>query len=1104
MTLLDWIELSDEEATAEEEFPPQNVKDEFPPTKVKEEFPPTKVKEEFPPTIVKEEQGAHVHCHAAQLEVEPVDLTTEEDDVEEDRNAHGKRDAAQWAKTSHSQQFVAPHGQGEAAWTVVQRQEFLAAAKGVEEFLVTGDVAQETMQSGNQDFTAAVDCAEEATHSENAAEAGPSSFTEQGVVAGDCDEEAMQPGKQDFAAAVDCAEETMQYENAAEAGPSSFTEQGVVAGDCGEEAMQPGKQDFAAAVDCAEEAMQSENAAEAGTSSFTEQGVVAGDCNAEAMQPGNQNFAAAIDCAEEAMQSENAAKTGPSSFTEQGVVAGYCSEEAMQYGNQDFVAAVDCAEEAMQSENAAVAGPLSFTGQGFAAGVCGEEAMQSGKQDFIAAVDCSEEAMQSENAVEAAPSSFTDGVAAGDFAEEAMRYNHEDKAAECSPMTGQAGASSLSLTEQDATTSSLRTVQQSHKRDALLGSPPISTAAPFPRQFWKAGEYKVAARASINSGQNCLRINPKFLHSNATSHKWVFGAIAELLDNAVDEVQNGATYVKIDKIKHSPVGEYSLMIQDDGGGMSPEYIRHCLSFGFSNKCTNSSIGQYGNGFKTSTMRLGADAIIFSCNKANRLTRSVGLLSYTFLKGTGCDDILVPVVDYEFDPSSCNFKRIMDRGEQHFFSNLSTLLRWSPFSTEDDLLNQFEDMGCHGTKIVVFNLWLNDANEMELDFTTDGEDIMMSGAPKIPEERAKVKRLNHMHIANRFRYSLRVYASILYLRLPEHFEVILCGRTVEPHHIVKDLIYRECIKYRPQVGVSVQVDVVTSIGFLKGAPHLDIYGFNIYHRNRLILPFWAAGSERGRGRGIAGVLEANFIRPTHDKQDFEKTELFQRLETRLKDMTMEYWKHHAHLIGYRQITKSPPAYYASIAATHDNTPVAQAAATIYVRNSRAKASGVLDSHFNGGNSLNPLHVGALRDQMDYGICSLARRNMRTSLYMPSTPQQTEPCKRRNSGSMIETRAQKRHNTNGNADHLGSVNVVEFGDERSRVLICQKMVLKAECSELEAAAQNLQSKADRLRGELREWQRRQRSLTDELEFYDGLSAIRSRIPRASTSSMGVGWI
>lgn len=38
----------------------------------------------------------------------------------------------------------------------------------------------------------------------------------------------------------------------------------------------------------------------------------------------------------------------------------------------------------------------------------------------------------------------------------------------------------------------------------------------------------------------------------------------------------------------------------------------------------------------------------------------------------------------------------------------------------------------------------------------------------------------------------------------------------------------------------------------------------------------------------GVLEANFIEPIHNKQDFEKTSLFQKLEARLKDMTWEYW------------------------------------------------------------------------------------------------------------------------------------------------------------------------------------------------------------------------
>lgn len=38
----------------------------------------------------------------------------------------------------------------------------------------------------------------------------------------------------------------------------------------------------------------------------------------------------------------------------------------------------------------------------------------------------------------------------------------------------------------------------------------------------------------------------------------------------------------------------------------------------------------------------------------------------------------------------------------------------------------------------------------------------------------------------------------------------------------------------------------------------------------------------------GVLEANFIEPIHNKQDFEKTSVFQKLEVRLKEMTFEYW------------------------------------------------------------------------------------------------------------------------------------------------------------------------------------------------------------------------
>lgn len=85
---------------------------------------------------------------------------------------------------------------------------------------------------------------------------------------------------------------------------------------------------------------------------------------------------------------------------------------------------------------------------------------------------------------------------------------------------------------------------------------------------------------------------------------------------------------------------------------------------------------------------------------------------------------------------------------------------------------------------------------------------------------------------------------------------------------------------------------------------------------LLQPFWkvtADGSSKGNGvigmilllwvltidaleafipycvnAHVTGILEANFIEPAHDKQDFERSSLFIRLETRLKQMVMEYW------------------------------------------------------------------------------------------------------------------------------------------------------------------------------------------------------------------------
>ncbi|EYU42193.1 hypothetical protein MIMGU_mgv1a022246mg, partial [Erythranthe guttata] len=409
--------------------------------------------------------------------------------------------------------------------------------------------------------------------------------------------------------------------------------------------------------------------------------------------------------------------------------------------------------------------------------------------------------------------------------------------------------------------------------DSSLCSTSSICSAPICRQFWRAGNYddRLNSKPASQNGTGYLRIHPKFLHSNATSHKWVFGAVAELLDNSVDEIQNGATFVIVDKILNPRNGTTALLIQDDGGGMDPEAMRRCLSFGFSDKKSKTAIGQYGNGFKTSSMRLGADVVVFSrCQKNRTLTQSVGLLSYTYLMQTRQDRIVVPMVsntfeinrcnihvDYQFNANSGTWNTL--HNEQQLKNNLSILLQWSPVATEAELLKQCDDIGPHGTKIIVYNLWHNDDGKMELDFESDPE----------------------------------AYLSILYLQVPEKFSILLRGRVVEYHNIAADLKFPEFIMYRPQ---NVEGSVLTTIGFLKEAPAVNIHGFNVYHKNRLILPFWHVVTySDSRGRGVVGVLEANFIEPTHNKQEFEKTPVFQKLETRLKEMTQEYWDYHCGLI-----------------------------------------------------------------------------------------------------------------------------------------------------------------------------------------------------------------
>ncbi|KAK8462145.1 hypothetical protein SEVIR_1G159400v4 [Setaria viridis] len=438
--------------------------------------------------------------------------------------------------------------------------------------------------------------------------------------------------------------------------------------------------------------------------------------------------------------------------------------------------------------------------------------------------------------------------------------------------------------------------------------PPPALERTVTKQFWKAGDYDgsphllaVEAAEHTDSGMEHVRVHPKFLHSNATSHKWALGAFAELLDNSLDEVANGATFVKIDMIENKKDGTRMLLIEDDGGGMNPDKMRHCMSLGYSAKSkVKNTIGQYGNGFKTSTMRLGADVLVFSRSRGiegTRSTQSIGMLSYTFLRSTNKEDIIVPMIDYEKEQG---WKRKVRTRWTDWRMSLETIIQWSPYATEAELIQEFGSIGEQGTRIVIYNLWEDDEGELELDFDADANDIQIRGVNRDQKNIQKANQFPNSKHFFTYRHSLRSYASILYLWLPDNFRMILRGIEIEHHNIVNDLMLKKKITYKPAMANGFPKDThmaaIVTIGFVKDAKHhIDIQGFNVYHKNRLIKPFWRVWTAAGSGG--RGIIEVNFVEPAHDKQDFERTNCLARLEARLNRIQKKYWSDNRHRIGY---------------------------------------------------------------------------------------------------------------------------------------------------------------------------------------------------------------
>uniref|UniRef100_A0A3P9PQN5 Morc S5 domain-containing protein n=1 Tax=Poecilia reticulata TaxID=8081 RepID=A0A3P9PQN5_POERE len=271
-------------------------------------------------------------------------------------------------------------------------------------------------------------------------------------------------------------------------------------------------------------------------------------------------------------------------------------------------------------------------------------------------------------------------------------------------------------------------------------------------------------------------MSPSFLNSNSTSHTWPFSAVAELIDNASDPGVC-AKQIWIDVVKIDD--QLCLTFTDNGSGMTPNKLHKMLSFGFtekgSGKASQQAIGLYGNGFKSGSMRLGRDALIFTKNGG---CQTVGLLSQTYLQNIKAQAVIVPI------------------------ASLAAILQHSIIKSQEEILTHFDSIPSKkGTKILIWNIRRAKDGKTEIEFDTDSSDFRL---PEIHFEELKQGLRNNgsprpeQNIPDMY-YSLRAYLSILYLK--PRTQVILRGKKVLAKLVSKSLTHIEHDVYKPQFSVS---------------------------------------------------------------------------------------------------------------------------------------------------------------------------------------------------------------------------------------------------------------------------------------------------------------
>ncbi|CAF0859329.1 unnamed protein product [Rotaria sordida] len=262
---------------------------------------------------------------------------------------------------------------------------------------------------------------------------------------------------------------------------------------------------------------------------------------------------------------------------------------------------------------------------------------------------------------------------------------------------------------------------------------------------------------------NKAQLSFEYLHTNSTTHTFLFGALAELVDNSRDA---GARNLDIYTCKDPSLrGGFYLAFLDDGCGMHYDDVFNVIVFGKSAKRhapDSNQIGQYGNGLKSGAMRIANDFILFT--KKDNIGTCL-FLSRSFHQEEHISQVICPMPCFDLrtqqpiqntDYQQLNGTRTYTFDKAKHEVEMRLIKKYSPFKTIDDLFKQFNLItSSSGTLIVLYNVKLSDTGEPELDIKTDPYDMLIDS-----KNRRNLFDDDDENIPFEYR-SLRAYVSILY-------------------------------------------------------------------------------------------------------------------------------------------------------------------------------------------------------------------------------------------------------------------------------------------------------------------------------------------------------